>query len=84
MLPRADRGCLMPPQRQRKIGDVQRITLTRDEAAAALGMSTKHFARHVQPHIRIVPSGQLILVPVKELERWCEQRAHYLAPQTAA
>jgi hypothetical protein len=29
--------------------------------------------------IKLVPGGQLLLVPVKELERWCEEHAHYMA-----
>lgn len=47
-----------------------RLTLSRAEAAAALGVSLSHFKRHVQPELRCVYSGQLRLYPVKELERW--------------
>jgi hypothetical protein len=52
-----------------------RVLLTRREAAEALGMSLRHFQRHVQPHIRCVYSGQLRLYPLKDLERWAEQNA---------
>jgi hypothetical protein len=51
---------------------VPRVLLSRKEAAVALGMSLRHFQRHVQPHIRCVYSGQLRLYPLKELERWAE------------
>ena len=47
-----------------------RLALSRREAAAALGMSLRHFQRHVQPHLRCIYSGQLRLYPVAELERW--------------
>lgn len=46
------------------------LALSRADAAAALGMSLRHFQRHVQPHVRCVYSGQLRLFPVTELERW--------------
>jgi len=52
-----------------------RLALGRSEAAAALGMSLRHFQRHVQPHIRTVYSGQLRLYSIKELERWLERNA---------
>jgi hypothetical protein len=63
-------------------GAVPRLLLSRAEAAAALGMSLRHFQRHVQPHIRCVYSGQLRLYPVRELERWTEAEAS--EPATAA
>ena len=52
-----------------------RLALSRREAAAALGMSLRHFQRHVQPYIRTVYSGQLRLYSIKELERWLERNA---------
>jgi len=54
---------------------VPRVALTREEAAASLGVSLRHFERHVQPHVRIVRSGSVRLVPVTELERWAERSA---------
>ena len=48
--------------------------LSRSEAAAALGMSLRHFRRHVQPHLRCIYSGQLRLYPVTELEHWMHQQ----------
>ena len=52
------------------IAPVPRVALTRDQAAAALGMSLDSFERHVQPSIRMVRLGKMRLVPVAELERW--------------
>ena len=52
-----------------------RLLLTRSEAAAALGMSLRHFQRHVQPAVRCVYSGQLRLYLVKDLEAWAEAEA---------
>ena len=52
-----------------------RLLLTRSEAAAALGMSLRHFQRHVQPVVRCVYSGQLRLYLLKDLEAWAETEA---------
>jgi hypothetical protein len=57
---------------------VPRYTLTRREAAASLGVSINHFERRVQPELKVVLSGQLILIPVAELERWVQRHAHQL------
>lgn len=72
---------LMPKQAQRPLEPVRRLTLTKKEAAASLGMSVDTFERRVQPHLKLIPLGQLLLVPVDELERWVRSRAHYLADQ---
>jgi hypothetical protein len=61
--------------RARTHSTVPRMLLTRREAATALGMSLRHFQRHVQPHLRCVYSGQLRLYPVRDLERWAEDEA---------
>ncbi len=42
-----------------------------------LGMSIDTFERRVQPVVKLVPCGQLVLVPVRELERWCDERTQY-------
>ncbi len=57
---------------------VPRYTLTRREAAASLGISINHFERKVQPELKVVLSGQLVLIPVVELERWVQSHAHRL------
>ena len=59
----------------RAIPDPPRLTLSRRDAAAALGMSLRHFQRHVQPHLRCIYSGQLRLYPIAELERWVSEQA---------
>jgi hypothetical protein len=54
---------------------VPRTLLTRREAASTLGMSLRHFQRHVQPYVRCVYSGQLRLYRPQDLERWAEDEA---------
>jgi hypothetical protein len=75
------RGQRTRPNRpaSRPVQSVPRLLLTRKEAATSLGMSLDTFERRVQPVIKLVPCGQLVLVPLRELERWCDERAHYLA-----
>ncbi len=63
----------------RPVQPVPRLLLSRKEAAASLGMSLDTFERRVQPVIKLVPCGQLVLVPLGELESWCDDHAHYLA-----
>jgi hypothetical protein len=55
---------------ERPIAAVERLLYTREEAAAALGMSVDTFERRVQPFIRVVPCGALVQVPPDELRRW--------------
>lgn len=57
------------------VAPIPRVTLTRAEAAAALGMSLDSFERHVQPDLRLIRRGSLRLVPVRELERWADEAA---------
>lgn len=57
------------------LAPVPRVALTREEAAASLGISLRHFERHVQPQLRIIRSGSVRLVPVTELSRWTDQAA---------
>jgi hypothetical protein len=68
----------MPRRSTRPLTPVPRYTLTRREAAASLGVSINHFERKVQPELKVVLSGQLILIPVAELERWVQRHAHQL------
>jgi hypothetical protein len=55
---------------------VPRLLLSRREAAAALGVSLRHFQRHVQPFVPCVYSGQLRLYRPRDLERWAEDEAY--------
>lgn len=52
-----------------------RITLTPNEAAEALGVSRDFFDEHVKPEVRVIRRGRLVLVPVRELERWVDASA---------
>ena len=54
---------------------VPRVLLTKKEAAQALGMSVRHFERHVQRFLRCVHSGQLTLYPLRDIERWVREAA---------
>lgn len=58
-----------------EVAPIPRLALSREEAAAALGMSLNSFERHVQPTIRLVRLGRMRLVPVGELERWLSENA---------
>lgn len=51
------------------------VALRIPDAAAACGVSEDHFNRHIRPHLRLIPSGALTLVPVAELEKWAERAA---------
>lgn len=55
--------------------EMPRLLLTRQESARSLGMSLRHFQRHVQPHLPCVYSGQLRLYRPADLERWAERVA---------
>ena len=52
---------------------VPHLSLTRQEAAQALGMGLSSFKTYVQPHVKIVRRGSLRLIPVAELERWLDE-----------
>ena len=52
-----------------------RITLTPIEAAEALGVSRDFFDDHVKNELRLVRRGRLVLVPLRELERWVDENA---------
>jgi excisionase family DNA binding protein len=52
-----------------------RLALTIAEAAQGLGVSRRHFERHIIGQLRIVAVGGRRLVPVRELERFLEERA---------
>ncbi len=54
---------------------IPRLALSREEAAASLGMSLDSFERHVQPTLRLVRLGRMRLVPIAELERWLGENA---------
>lgn len=51
------------------------ILVSREDAAAMLAMSLRHFERFVQPHVRVVRLGQRVLIPVAELAHWADANA---------
>jgi hypothetical protein len=59
---------------------IPRVALTRSEAAAALAMSVDSFERWVQPHVRVIRLGRMVLVPVRELERFADDVAERTLP----
>lgn len=67
-----------PKRATRPVAAVERILYTREEAAMALGMSVDTFERRVQPLIRVVPCGALVLVPPEELRRWARENSRWL------
>jgi hypothetical protein len=76
-------GTGMTRRSARPVQPVPRYALTRQEASASLGMSVDTFERRVQPFIKVVPCGQLVLVPPDEIERWIKANARYLVDQVA-
>lgn len=60
----------MKPQ---PLASVPRIALTREEAAASLGMSLDTFERYVQPHLRVIRLGRVRVVAMEELEDWARK-----------
>ena len=57
------------------IAPVARVALTREEAAAAIGVSLTTFEQYVRPHLKLVRLGRARLVPVAELERFAREHA---------
>ena len=66
--------------REGALAAIPRVLLTRQEAAAALGMSLNSFERHVQPDLRLIRLGRMRLVPVEELRRWADDAAERTVP----
>lgn len=54
---------------------IERRALTREEAAASLGISVDSFERYVQPSIRMLRAGRMRLVAPAELDKWMEDHA---------
>jgi excisionase family DNA binding protein len=54
---------------------IPRIALTIPEASASLGVGVDFFNENIRPELRVVRRGSKRLIPVAELQRWCEQNA---------
>ena len=54
---------------------IPRLALTRDEAAASIGMSLDSFERYVQPTLRMVRLGTMRRVRVADLDAWLNKNA---------
>lgn len=57
------------------LASVPRLALTKPEAAHALGVSVDTLERHVLAELRVVRRGRLVLIPVREIERWLDRSA---------
>ena len=58
-----------------QLSPVPRIALTREEAAASLGMSPSTFDRHVKPTVRAMSVCDTPAFAVAELQRWAEDNS---------
>jgi hypothetical protein len=63
-----------------QLAPVPRVALTREEAAASLGMKLDSWERHVQKDIRLLRLGSMVRVPVAELEQWANEAAERTLP----
>lgn len=52
---------------------VPRLALSKDEAAAALGISEQSFDRYVRAHVPCVRRGRMRLYRPADLDRWLER-----------
>ena len=52
-----------------------RVTLSKQEAAAALGVSVDYLDKRVMPHLRVIHSGARVLIPVDALADWAKASA---------
>jgi hypothetical protein len=55
------------------VAPVPRVALTREEAAASLGVSVDFFDSHIRPQLKLVRRERPYLVRVAELERWARE-----------
>jgi hypothetical protein len=59
---------------------VERLALSKAEAAEALGVSVDHLERHVLDHLHVVYVGARRLIPVAELQRFLREQAVPISP----
>ena len=65
----------MSDHRRVPANQLAKLALTKGEAAEALSMSVDSFERHVMPELRVIRRGKLVLIPVRELERWVDRNS---------
>jgi hypothetical protein len=58
-----------------------RLGLMPKDAALALGVSRAFFDEHIKPELKVIRRGRLIIIPVKELERWLAEQAERTLPE---
>jgi hypothetical protein len=58
------------------------VAVTREKAAAALGMGLTMFSERVQPELRVIRIGAKVLIPTAELQRWVEANAERVYEHT--
>lgn len=54
---------------------IPRFALTREEAAASIGVGLTTFEERIQPDLKLVRLGRRLVVPCAELERWVSEHA---------
>jgi hypothetical protein len=57
-----------------------KLAVSKAEAAAILSMSTDSFERYVQPDVKAIRRGRLVLFEIDELRRWCRDNAERVLP----
>lgn len=55
--------------------DGRRLAVSKQEAAALLGVSVDFFDARIASEVRVVRRGRRLLIPMFELERWLERSA---------
>lgn len=68
------RGCVVG-EKSRPQGTLDRLAVSKQEAADALGVSIDFLEQHVMHELRVVRRGRRRLIPVPELERWLSSNA---------
>jgi hypothetical protein len=56
------------------------VAVTRETAAAALGIGLTMFSERVQPDLQVIRVGAKVLIPTSELQRWVEANAEKTLP----
>jgi excisionase family DNA binding protein len=69
-----------PGQRAAARRKITRLSLSKTEAAQALGVSVDFLEAHVLGELRVVRAGRRVLIPISELERWLAEHGERLPP----